>query len=714
MKTKIIIWFIFILLINSFIYSQNSKWINYTYGNRINEITTDNDTVWVATRGGLVKINQINGETIFFNRGNSGIQSNLILTIAIDSKGNKWVGSYDAGISMFDGKNWTLFNQDNSGLPSNYISEIKIDSKDTKWFVIPGFGIIKYDSSGWTNYTTSNSKLPSDWLTTLTIDGKENIWVWSNNSLYKFDGINWLIYDKNNSGLPFNSIDYLAIDKYDIKWIGNSYGGLAKFDDTSWTIISSPDSTYKYPLNSLVPDDSGNIWIADEFLTKFNGVNFTKYDTANVKEVVGLTIDKYNNKWWGYIDNVYKLDELNLSKYKTSNSPLLSNTINSIAIDNKKNKWIGTGNGIIKIEGTDWVLFNENNSELPLKGISSIAIDKFDKKWIGLYRNGLACFDEVSWNIFDDTNSDLPQGVIEIVIDKNGDKWALTWNELVKFDGYNWTIFDTSNTGLLQLEIALTFNIDKNNVKWIGTEFGGLVKFDDLDWTIYYKSFTDSPSDLIFAIAIDSLNNKWIGTNKGLAMFDGLNWIVYDMENSSLPCNNIYSITIDKDDNKWIGAENNLVKFDGSNWEVFNSSNSGLPTHEIQTIVIDEYNNKWIGTNGGGLVVFNENGITDIHDEYIIKKLPKDFELSQNYPNPFNPTTTIKYSIPQKVKSEKSNVKLVVFDILGREVKTLVNKNQKPGNYEITFDGSNLSSGVYFYRLQSGEFANTKKLILMK
>ncbi len=109
------------------------------------------------------------------------------------------------------------------------------------------------------------------------------------------------------------------------------------------------------------------------------------------------------------------------------------------------------------------------------------------------------------------------------------------------------------------------------------------------------------------------------------------------------------------------------------------------------------------------------------------------FILEQNYPNPFNPTTTIKYQIPLNMKSSKLsspkfemlNTKLIVFDILGREVVTLVNKEQKAGNYEVVFDASSidggLTSGVYFYRLQSGtsagaavSFVKSRKMLLLK
>jgi hypothetical protein len=95
-------------------------------------------------------------------------------------------------------------------------------------------------------------------------------------------------------------------------------------------------------------------------------------------------------------------------------------------------------------------------------------------------------------------------------------------------------------------------------------------------------------------------------------------------------------------------------------------------------------------------------------------ELPTEYSLSQNYPNPFNPSTTIKYSIPNVESGHAPTVLLKVYDILGREVATLVNKQQKAGNYEVTFNALNLTSGVYFYRLKSGGFTQSKKMILLK
>ncbi len=95
---------------------------------------------------------------------------------------------------------------------------------------------------------------------------------------------------------------------------------------------------------------------------------------------------------------------------------------------------------------------------------------------------------------------------------------------------------------------------------------------------------------------------------------------------------------------------------------------------------------------------------------------PEDFYLYPNYPNPFNPLTKIKFTIPLRNGNFTSptNVLLKVFDVLGREISTLVNEKKSAGNYEVTFDASKLSSGVYFYQLRAGSFVNTKKMILMR
>jgi hypothetical protein len=98
-------------------------------------------------------------------------------------------------------------------------------------------------------------------------------------------------------------------------------------------------------------------------------------------------------------------------------------------------------------------------------------------------------------------------------------------------------------------------------------------------------------------------------------------------------------------------------------------------------------------------------------------EVTSDFRLEQNYPNPFNPITKIKFNIPQSVilsGAKNPFIELKIFDNLGREVSTLVNEQLKPGTYDVDFDGSNFSSGVYYYKLIAGDYSETKKMVLVK
>jgi subtilisin family serine protease len=116
------------------------------------------------------------------------------------------------------------------------------------------------------------------------------------------------------------------------------------------------------------------------------------------------------------------------------------------------------------------------------------------------------------------------------------------------------------------------------------------------------------------------------------------------------------------------------------------------------------------GTNylrNSKILVDFQNNVTGIAETN--NAIPNKFELYQNYPNPFNPSTTIKYDL-----AKETRVKLVVYDILGREVATLVNETEKAGSYHVIWDASRLASGVYFYRIQAKDYSAVKKLLLLK
>ena len=172
-------------------------------------------------------------------------------------------------------------------------------------------------------------------------------------------------------------------------------------------------------------------------------------------------------------------------------------------------------------------------------------------------------------------------------------------------------------------------------------------------------------------------------------VYDGTNVIIY--RNGALISTNPRTITMPTGTGFFVGGYTSGFGLSGK-MDEFRLIRRALTPAEVTA--------SWNSDLGGcGLVTVSENN----------NEIPANFSLSQNYPNPFNPVTNIKFSLPSS-----GMVKIVVFDLLGREVATLVNDEMSAGNYTVDFDASSLSSGVYFYRLDAGNFTQTKKMLLVK
>ncbi len=165
-----------------------------------------------------------------------------------------------------------------------------------------------------------------------------------------------------------------------------------------------------------------------------------------------------------------------------------------------------------------------------------------------------------------------------------------------------------------------------------------------------------------------------------------------------------------------ISIRNNLI----AKWDQLVLTTTYLPyihTKEVtyslaqgDTIYYKIYGNQF-WTAEGGLLGINYVKLFDKipTDVELVDTAPSEFMLSQNYPNPFNPVTKIRYSLPQS-----SFISIKVYDILGKEVSTLVNQYLIAGEYEVEFNASNLPSGVYIYKLLSGNYVKTRKLLFLK
>jgi hypothetical protein len=297
-------------------------------------------------------------------------------------------------------------------------------------------------------------------------------------------------------------------------------------------------------------------------------------------------------------------------------------------------------------------------------------------------------------------------------------------------NGLNWT-----KTGLDSLWVTSLFISGSNLIA--ATENGMFYTTDEgINWI--------SPgldSIYFFAIAKSGLNLYAGAYNHGLIMSsnNGINWanrnLNYPVSSLTGTANIIFAGTC----SGYIYRSTN----NGLNWvNVFNTNNNSILSMVSSgvNIIASSNNNIYVSTNNGDIWTLRNEGLSGtgyiysllIFNGYVyagtygssvwrrplsevigIKNLstemPENHSLFQNYPNPFNPSTNIKFQI-----NKSGYVTLKVFDILGKEVTTLVDEKQSPGIYEVSFDGSVFPSGVYYYVLETGNYKETKKMLMIK
>ena len=729
--------------------------------------------IWVGTYNGLAKFDGTHWKV--YTSTNSGLPGNYVFSMAEDGLGNIWMGT-DNGLAKFDGTNWTVYNTSNSGLTENYLNSINTDVAGNKWIVTLSGVLVKFDGTNWTVYNKSNSGIHNNQVSSLMIDRSGNKWIGTSTGLVKFDDVNWDNYTITNvKALPANYIYSITIDKLGNKWIATDQGGLAKFDGLSWTDYNTsnsglPDNT----IRSIAIDSSGNRWIGTSSmgLVKFDGTSWKVYNTSNSglpeNSIMSIAIDSLGNKWIGTQGGLVKFDGINWTVYNISNSGLPQNQVKLITIDKNGNKWIGTNSGFAKFDNTKWAVYNTSNSSLPNNDIYSIAIDKSDNKWIGYGVSGspgsigLAKFDNTNWTFYTTSNSGLPDNMIlSIAIDNKGNKWIGTLNGIAKFDDTHWSVYNTSNSSLPFNEIG-SIAIDGSGNKWIGT-YNGLIVFNNEGLSVtkipakpqLLMPIANQPREIILKwnkikdalkyliwLSIDQSFGSIIKSDSTVVdttrLFDNLSegqkyfWKVLakniagtgqlsDIQNFTTTITPPSDLTLQRS-----GLNEITLKWNDNskNEEGYIIERKQLPQinytflDSIKTIATTYLDTK---VEQGQTYFYRLKAYTKfIQSDYTNetsllltgienKKIPTEYSLSQNFPNPFNPNTKIKFGLP-----ENTLANLTVYDVLGRVVKILINRELNAGFYEITFDGRNLSSGVYFYKLFTSKFASVKKLLLIK
>jgi hypothetical protein len=244
---------------------------------------------------------------------------------------------------------------------------------------------------------------------------------------------------------------------------------------------------------------------------------------------------------------------------------------------------------------------------------------------------------------------------------------------------------------------------DNTNTIFAATLGNGVLKSTD-------KGFTWVPTGLtginVFALTVQ--NNR---------IFAGMNYGVLVSEDNG----DTWTYTSHMIETRMLTSNEDFVFAGGFHTGVYVSSNSGsnwvqrndggIGNYTIYSLFIHN-GYIFIGTEGNGAYRRELDELLGV--QIVNSEIPVKYSLSQNYPNPFNPETNIRFEIPANSSGTSSNVKLVIFDVLGKEVATLTNELLKPGTYEVNWNASANSSGVYYYMLKTDNFVETKKMMLVK
>lgn len=299
--------------------------------------------------------------------------------------------------------------------------------------------------------------------------------------------------------------------------------------------------------------------------------------------------------------------------------------------------------------------------------------------------------------------------------------WAITFN----FTNGQGAFFRTTDGGsnwTPQNGIGVFHFIDANN-GWAYT--GSDAMGENPPYTIHkttnggetwIEQFSDNSPGRYNAIRFSDLNNGWVVGEAGKVLKTtngGVNWnfLAGSGINSDEPCKTVFSLGAN---HVWIPSKSSSVNQTpfiqyspngGSMWSTqMTPFGSTQGSNAIFSICFVNPELGWLTADLGRIAKYT--GTTDVETN---SNNTVEFSLSQNYPNPFNPSTVISYQLPNS-----GMVTLKVYNLLGNELAVLVNEFKSAGNYKVEFNASDYSSGIYFYKLQSGTYIETRKMILMK
>jgi hypothetical protein len=655
-------------------------------------LSTDNGMSWTAVNTGLTQ----HGSTP------------SVRALAV-SGSNLFAGTYGGGVflSTNNGTSWTAVN---TGLTNTYVRALAVSpagggTGGTNLFAGTYGGGVFLSTNNGASWTPVNAGLTNTDVLALAVSGT-NLFAGTSNGVFLStdNGTSWAAV---NSGLTYTSILCLAISGTNL--FAGTYGGvfLSTNNGTSWTAVNAGLTNTDVLALAVSGTNlfAGTWWPGGVFRSTDNGASWTAMSTnlggTPVNSLVEVPDEKGGaNLFAGSGRGVFRSSDNGAS---WTRSGLDNQSVTCFAVSGT-NLFAGTsGEGVFRSSdnGTTWSTANKGleYSSGYFGTVYALAVCRNAKGgtnlfagtnvWHGLF---LSTNNGTSWT---EASSGIPYGaVISLAISPAADA-----------TGGAYLFAGTSGGGV--------YRSTDNGTSWVAVNTG-------------FK-FAGAYGPVVNALAVcpdgTGGTNLFAATTRGvfLSTDNGTSWTgvnagLTDWYGTPLWANALAACPNGR------GGMNLFAGVDGG-YGVFLSTNNGASWTEVNTGLLNRWvfavavsrGNLFAGTSmtdsyshaGGVWRRPLSEMITAVKEAYA--PLPEGYCLHQNYPNPFNPSTTIRFSLPKS-----GYVTLKVYDILGREVETLLSGERTAGAYAVEWTPNNLASGVYLYRIQAGAFSDVKRLVLLK
>jgi len=676
-----------------------------------------NNDIWISTQGGLVKYNKKTGEKIYYNRANSNLPDNNLLSLFCNVNGDIWISGKHYGIGKFNDQQCTIYNQSNSGLPFDQLNtQIKLDKNGNVWIASLRW-MTKFDGSNWKTWTTGSDISAWPLISGFDIDNNGVVWLYSTDGIGKIENEKYSVVSSIGSGLIAKNGN-IKIDNVQNVWIAIENIGLYKYNGSTFTLYSTSNSCL--PTNNIYAisfDLQNNVWLATaEGLVKFDISNCHLYKPP-LPDTALLCLKPGNNDtiWCGsFSGKLLCFDGTDFTSIDLSNSPLMDNNVLDIIVDSNNNTWVATQKNVVKKTSNNFYsVFNKKGN--------AIAQDKDGAIWVA-FGSGDTCLLKMDFNgntVFDSINSPFNKKTIIkcLKVDNNNHLWAATNYGLFEYNGVSFANYNTENSDIPSNEIfEITF--DKDNILWGGSS-NGLFKFNGANWLVWNTENSAIPTNIVNGLYIAPNNKIWfscmdekriagIDYGGGLTCFDGQTMVTYNKSNSGLLANTIFGIYIDKNNTIWLatcGA--GLMNFDTKDkWSAYNVTNSGIANNIVQGIKQDKSGNLWLGHIDAGISVFNPDSFQLSVDN--INECNTSFVL---FPNPVNDDLYIKF----KTHNRKI-IQARIYDLTGRLIFTLPNQEINQENSLIHFKIQNVvqNNQIYILKIICDTEQFSKKFLVEK